>query len=185
MIHHLMVGTIHVAPQGTPYPRRQAEYHATAAAERGSLPGQGLGLEVDGLIQALLGGPSQVTAGTGRQLPGTGNVFVARFEPDRRAVKVGQTVTWTDRDPAVPHTVTFGPEPPGGLLGLVAPSGAVDRTGHATLNAPGQAANSGVIGVGQPLGTTFSATFTAPGTYSYICGLHDTLGMKGTISVVP
>jgi plastocyanin len=45
--------------------------------------------------------------------------------------------------------------------------------------------NSGFIGAGLPAGTTFSATFTKPGTYAYICALHDELGMVGTVVVLP
>jgi plastocyanin len=41
------------------------------------------------------------------------------------------------------------------------------------------------VGAGLPFGTTFSATFTAPGTYNYICALHDDLGMTGTVVVLP
>ena len=33
--------------------------------------------------------------------------------------------------------------------------------------------------------TRFRVTFTAPGTFNYICGLHDTLGMIGTVIVRP
>jgi plastocyanin len=32
---------------------------------------------------------------------------------------------------------------------------------------------------------TFSATFSARGTYPYICELHDDVGMIGTIVVLP
>jgi plastocyanin len=31
--------------------------------------------------------------------------------------------------------------------------------------------------------TRFRVTFTAPGTYNYICAIHDTLGMTGTVLV--
>jgi len=31
--------------------------------------------------------------------------------------------------------------------------------------------------------TRFRVTFTAPGTFNYICALHDDLGMKGTVIV--
>jgi plastocyanin len=107
-----------------------------------------------------------------------------RFLPDRTVVRAGQTVTWTNRDPETPHTVTFGEEPGGGPLGAFAPAG-TDGPGHATLSAPDQAVNSGFIGAGLPAGTTFSATFTKPGTYAYICALHDELGMVGTVVVLP
>jgi hypothetical protein len=33
--------------------------------------------------------------------------------------------------------------------------------------------------------TRFRITFTHPGTFPYICALHDNLGMKGEIIVVP
>jgi plastocyanin len=37
-----------------------------------------------------------------------------------------------------------------------------------------------------PLGTTrFRITFTHAGVYPYICALHDDLGMKGKIIVLP
>jgi len=37
-----------------------------------------------------------------------------------------------------------------------------------------------------PLGSTrFRITFTAPGVYPYICALHDDLGIKGRIVVLP
>jgi plastocyanin len=37
-----------------------------------------------------------------------------------------------------------------------------------------------------PLGKTrFRVTFTSAGVYPYICALHDDLGMKGRIVVLP
>ena len=45
--------------------------------------------------------------------------------------------------------------------------------------------NSGFTGADFPFGTTFAATFTAPGRYHFICALHDDLGMTGTIVVLP
>jgi plastocyanin len=33
--------------------------------------------------------------------------------------------------------------------------------------------------------TEFRVTFTKPGTYKYICALHDALGMKGKVIVLP
>ena len=33
--------------------------------------------------------------------------------------------------------------------------------------------------------TRFRVTFTSPGTYSYICALHDELGMTGKVIVLP
>jgi plastocyanin len=31
--------------------------------------------------------------------------------------------------------------------------------------------------------TRFRVTFTTPGTFQYICSLHDDLGMKGAVTV--
>jgi plastocyanin len=31
--------------------------------------------------------------------------------------------------------------------------------------------------------TRFRVTFTSPGTFEYICAVHDELGMKGTVIV--
>jgi len=68
-----------------------------------------------------------------------------------------------------------------------------DGIRHAVVSSPNDNVNSGFIGspnqetVGQPQGpidfTRFRVTFTAPGTFNYICALHDELGMKGMIIV--
>jgi len=34
------------------------------------------------------------------------------------------------------------------------------------------------------VGTTFSRTFSATGSFSYICTVHEALGMRGTVTVV-
>ncbi|MBM2810255.1 MAG: rus [Chloroflexi bacterium] len=54
--------------------------------------------------------------------------------------------------------------------------------------------NSGLIGFdsneplappGSPATATWSLSFGAPGTYDYVCLLHEQLGMKGTVTVLP
>ena len=46
--------------------------------------------------------------------------------------------------------------------------------------------NSGFIGANPHLfGNTFNVTFTQASTYHYICGQHDDMGMKGTVTVLP
>ena len=49
-----------------------------------------------------------------------------RFLPDKKNVHVGDTVTWTNKDPETPHTVTFGTEPSGGPLAAFAPTASID-----------------------------------------------------------
>jgi plastocyanin len=182
LVHSQMMGTLHVRPAGTPYPETQAAYDQQARVAGAQLQAQGLALQAQGLAAAAQSRPALAsTAGTGALLPGTATLAVVRFLPQRLTVHVGQTVTWTNRDPEFPHTVTFGPEPGGGPLGAFAPIGA--SGGHATVSSNSTTVNSGFLGAGLP--TTFSATFTTPGTYPYICALHDDLGMTGTIVVLP
>ncbi len=71
----------------------------------------------------------------------------------------------------------------------------VDGALHATITSTSDSVHSGFIisapqeriGLPQaPLGTVrFRITFTNPGVYPYICALHDDLGMKGRIIVLP
>jgi len=145
-----------------------------------------------------------VTAGIGEisaTAGGTQTLSVLRFIADQVDIRAGDTVEWTNQDPVTPHTVTFGTEPMG--LALFVPSAippttiGVDTDGelHAVINSPGESVNSGLIRaafqdqMGKPqtdLGVTrFRVTFKSGGAFPYICGLHDTLGMKGTVMVFP
>ena len=76
-----------------------------------------------------------------------------QFRPEGLEVKAGTRVTWTNTDD-IEHTVTSGtPETPAGRF------------------------NSPLDGKG----TTFSLTFTEPGTYTYFCSRHQ--HMRGEIRV--
>ena len=184
LLHAGMDGTVTVNRENTPYPATQADYNRAAQALEARLLGQGRSLL--GLDQAAAA-PSGVTAGDGRAVSAADSTLaLLRFLPNNRVVRVGQTVTWTNLDPETPHTITFGTEPPGGPFGVYAPSSNVTN-GHATISSPTDSVNSGFI-ANDPVfqvKNTFSATFTAPGTYPYICALHDDLGMIGTVVVVP
>ena len=105
-----------------------------------------------------------------------------------------EAVEWTDDDPIAAHTITFGLEP----QDLVNPSSNVtvdaDGARHGVLNSTSDVVHSGFIqaapqdptGLAQaPSGVTrFRVTFSKPGIYSYICSLHDVLGMKGSVVVL-
>jgi len=98
-------------------------------------------------------------------------------------------------DPVTPHTITFGVEP----ANPVPPSGNVtvdaDGARHAVINSTSDSVHSGFIvaapqdrfGLAQaPLGVTrFRVTFTHAGVFLYICALHDGLGMRGSVIVLP
>lgn len=148
--------------------------------------------------EAVTAGIGEIVAPSGG---GTSTVSVMRFLQGVIRVRVGATVEWTNLDPITPHTVTFGAEP----LNPIPPGPFVpdsDGARHAVLLTPGNNAHSGFLNaepqerVGLPQSepgpappasyeTRFRVTFMSPGTYNYICALHDDLGMKGTVIVVP
>ena len=107
----------------------------------------------------------------------------------------GATVEWTNDDPSMPHTITFGTEPAAPFPPSSNVSPDPDGALHATINSTSDSVHSGfIVSAPQdqtalpqtPLGSTrFRVTFTNPGVYPYICALHDDLGMKGTIIVLP
>jgi plastocyanin len=129
-----------------------------------------------------------ITAGVVKKLAFLGVV-------DHRERIETQGGAWTNTDPVSAHTITFGTEP----ANLIPPSGnvTVDEDGarHATISSPTDSVNSGFIvaapqdriGLAQALlgVTRFRVTFKHPGTFNYICGLHDTLGMRGKVIVLP
>jgi plastocyanin len=95
----------------------------------------------------------------------------------------------------MPHTITFGTEPELTFPPSANVSPDADGALHATINSTSDSVHSGFI-VSSPLGqiglpetpvgtTRFRITFTNPGVYPYKCALHDDLGMKGTIIVIP
>ncbi len=181
LVHTNMSGTVHVRAAGTPYPHDQGFYD-----RQGQVLGEQIlakGLQITGLAHAE-NDRNDVTVGTGTAIDSATSVAAMRFIPDRRVVHAGQAVEFKNRDPETPHTVTFGTEPPGAPLGAFAPVG-LDGPGHATISSTSDNVNSGFLGAGLPFGTAFSATFTNPGIYPFICALHDELGMTGEIVVVP
>jgi nitrite reductase (NO-forming) len=82
------------------------------------------------------------------------------FSPNPLKIKVGNTITWINKDNTI-HTVTSGkPNSPD--------AGQVFDSGLTSLITPSK---------------TFSHKFTTPGEYSYFCRLHP--NMVGTIDVEP
>ena len=125
-----------------------------------------------------------------------------RFVKGKIEIHAGDTVEWSNFDPEEPHTITFG-EPPQDIFD---PSSNVTRDPdgglHAVINSPSDRVHSGFIEQalddqpGMPVNsnpdnaialnpTHFRVTFTQPGTYNYICVLHDNLGMVGQVVVLP
>jgi plastocyanin len=194
LVHEDMTATIHVLDTSTALPHDQSFYDRQAAREAQELlsaPDLLRGHHHDSSANAVAVGVGKVVATGG----GHETVSLMRFVEPELVIHAGATVEWTNHDPITPHTITFGTEP----ADPMPPSSnvTVDADGalHATITSSSDSVHSGfIISAPQerlflpqaPLGPTrFRITFTTPGVYPYICALHDDLGMKGRIIVLP
>lgn len=168
LVHPSAVVNIHVRPAGTPYPFSQRDYDRQIDRQATVILRDGRKL----IDQAEdHSNNHHVTVGIG-----DGLASVMRYFPQRIVIHVGQAVTFTNRDVMEPHTVTFGPTPPGGDFTPYGNPGAFD--GSTPLN-------SGFIGANPAwFGTTYRVTFVKAGTYAFRCDLHDYLGMVATLTVL-
>ncbi|WP_288025536.1 plastocyanin/azurin family copper-binding protein [Arthrobacter sp.] len=156
----MMKGTVHVARAGTPYPFTQRQYNQLATLQSLAILWDGLKLWHE---TARLADPHHVYAGAD-----DGTAMVMRFIQPTVKVRVGEKVTFINNGMAAPHTVTFGAEP----ANFAVPVGDPATFAGGDLNS----------GLMLP-GSTFTVTFTKAGTFSYICALHDYMGMVGTVVV--
>lgn len=198
LVHVYMTGMVHVVDG--PLPHDQAYYDQEADAERGELFADAARLQRRAHAIAERTSATEVAAGIAEVVATTGGGVhgsaVMRFLRDRIVVHVGDTVEWTNLAPGVSHTVTFGAQP----ANPFAPKSSnvttdTDGALHAVIASTTDAVHSGLFapapgertGVAQaPPGVTrFRVTFTAPGTFSYVCTLHDEVGMVGTVVVQP
>jgi plastocyanin len=195
LVHENMTATVHVLDLAERLPHDQAFYDKQAASQRDDLLSDDR--EHD-RAHSLPNSRQGVTAGTGEvtaKAGGSSTVSVVRFSKDNMQIHAGQTVEWDNQDPVTPHTITFGPEPED--LFDPSPDVTVDPDGarHAIIDSTSDSTHSGFIvaapqerlGLAQaPLGVTrFRVTFPNPGTFPYICSLHDFLGMTGQVTVSP
>ena len=215
LVHPEMFGTIHVLADSAILPHDQAFYDEQAEDERRSLlddrdpPISEAHHSMAGMLSAsvirrtkgVIAGFGEIAATPG----GQESLSVVRFIDGTVEIHAGDTVEWTNWDPIIAHTITFGTEPadqfdpscgptPGCLVSLD-PDGAL----HATITGPGQNVHSGFIFAalegytgGAPVPqlplfppSRFRVTFTEHGTYNYKCALHDNLGMVGKVIVLP
>ena len=92
--------------------------------------------------------------------PKTVSTDIQNFASEDLAIRVGDTVTWTQRD-GIPHTATSG------------------RPGDADV---GSVWDSLFLNQGE----SFSHTFDQPGEFRYFCTIHPTTAaLQATITVVP
>lgn len=201
LVHQNMTAVVHVLDLSEPLPHDQDFYDEEAARERSALLSD---RDRKGDSESSHSHGNEVTAGVGEIVAtggGSQTLSVVRFMRPTTVIHAGETVEWTNSDPVTPHTITFGIEPEN----PIPPSSDVtldaDGARHAVINAPTDSTHSGFIvaapqeriGLPQaplppsPLATVarFRVTFPHAGVFPYICALHDDLGMKGTVIVLP
>ena len=194
LVHPDMTGVVHVLGTSTPLPHAQSFYDSEAADQAHDL----LAELNQGQAHRHTVSRNAVIVGAGKTLANGGGhntISLMRFVQPELVIHAGATVEWTNDDTSMPHTITFGTEP--GDTFPPSPNVTTDADGalHATVGSTADSVHSGFIGSAPqdqtslpqtPLGfTRFRVTFTNPGVYPYICALHDDLGMKGTIIVLP
>ena len=201
LIHPSMTGVVHV--QATlPLPHTQGFYDDQAADEARAILSDAdhvtddLGKRRSKEIKQVVTTGELVATGGGPQY-----LAIMRFLEGTTVVHVGDTVEWTNQDPVEPHTITFfnepmGPPQPPACSPACAVTTDADGARHATISStsPAQIVHSGFVVAerqdangfvpANPSVTRFRVTFTVPGTFDYICALHDELGMKGKVIVL-
>jgi plastocyanin len=198
LVHADMTGVVHVVGASDTLPYDQDFYDREAQNEQQRLLAEASQLESGGVAgRQGRGHSNSVAAGVGQIVTATGvgsqTASLMRFLGGTIVVNVGDTVEWTNRDPSINHTVTFGTEPTDPRPASTNVTVSADGARQATISSPTDSVNSGfltptpqdrsnlaqaAVGI-----TRFRVTFNSPGTFDYICAVHDTLGMKGTVIV--
>jgi plastocyanin len=212
LVHGQMFGTIHVLDLDLPLPHDQAYYDKQAKqqlqalledadlqqqhAEHQHSIGDMFFARVTPRTAAVTAGVGEIAATAGGQQ----SFSLVRFVNGNVTIRVGDTVEWANLDPEIGHTITFGVIPQDLIDPSCSPDCVVttdpDGTPHVTITSAKQNVHSGLIAAlledepGVPQGpvappTRFRITFSAPGTYPYVCAFHDNLGMEGKVVVLP
>jgi plastocyanin len=194
LIHPNMKAFVVVEPAGVAVPTQDA---VTAQGQRETQ--QYFADAQTSVQQQQAAVPTATNAGVwmlSMDTPNSPHVALQRFFPQNLTIQQGDTVRWNNPAVTEPHTVTFRAGAPREPEFQPAPqtSGPPRIVANPRVFAPvvpaspwdGQSyANSGFIGEGIPFGREFSLTFGQPGTYHYVCVLHEDLGMSGFIIVEP
>jgi len=199
-IHPGMAGTIKVVPDGTPTPSPARVAAKAVSQNRADIRGALDAIEdLDrSLVKEHSDGTRSLTiiAGTA-----TKYVEIAEMLPSKVKIRAGDTVTWVTKTLKDPHTVTFPQGAGSNSVDPIVPAceGAPDTAppcaspplqelhfvpqpqGAPVISSPTTVASSGVISTFGPSPDRYSFTFPNPGTYAYMCRIHD--HMVGTIVV--
>jgi plastocyanin len=212
LVHAQMFGTIHVLDPTLPLPYDQASYDEQAKeqlkalledADRHQHHAEHQHSMADMFSAKVSSHTKSVTVGVGEIAATAGgqqSFSLVRFINSTVTIHTGDTVEWTNLDPEIGHTITFGTVPQDLIDPSCSPNCVVstdpDGALHATITSTQQNVHSGLIAAlledvpGFPQGpvappTRFRITFTTPGTYPYVCAFHDNLGMHGEVIVLP
>lgn len=173
-IHPLMKGTVTVVDTGTATKQADIDTKANAdyAAALAGLKSVASGIAAKAVaVSAKADGTKQYTVNIAGE---TDKGDVQQYSPPSVNVKQGDSVIFKS-EVNTPHTVTFGPPPPGDPF-------AAKPTGPADGKFPGGAASSAILGKSYA-GQSWELTFTATGSFQYLCILHFNQGMVGTVVV--
>ena len=195
LVHADMTGVVHVVDPAQAVPHDQNFYDGQAQSEQAQLLADASGMadrNQNAQGDVVAAGIGEIVTMTGA---GSQTASLMRFVKRTIVVRVGDTVEWTSLDPSINHTVTFGTEPsdPRPPSANVTPT--LDGARQAVISSTSDSVNSGFLSPApqdranlaqsNPGVTRFRVTFTSPGTFNYICAVHDQLGMKGTVIVQP
>jgi plastocyanin len=193
LVHADMTGVVHVL-NAPALPHDQSFYSQQALAAQTRLLAGAAAL---GLFGTLPSPAESIAAGIGEIVNMTGlgsqTASLMRFLRDTIYARVGDTVEWSNLDPSINHTVTFGTEPADPRPASANVQLTSDGARQVTISSTSQSVNSGFLSptpqdranlAQANLNVTrFRVTFTVPGTFHYICAVHDQLGMTGTVIV--
>ncbi|HET6216806.1 MAG TPA: plastocyanin/azurin family copper-binding protein [Acidobacteriaceae bacterium] len=197
LIHSDMTGVVHVVNASEALPHSQNFYLAQARSAGVLLLADAARLRPSGSDDDDRTRSSHVAVGIGTIVTTTGagsqTASLMRLVPDTIHIRVGDTVEWTSLDPSINHTVTFGAEPADPRPASANVSTTSDGAREALITSATDDVNSGFLSPAPqdranlaqstPGVTRFRVTFSSPGTFNYICAVHDQLGMKGTVIV--
>src|SRR6266699_5407072 len=110
LVHPDMTGVVHVLDPSAPLPHGQSFYDKEAADQARDL----LAELNQGLVHRHSEAANGVIVGAGKTLAtggGHNTISLMRFVQPELVIHAGATVEWTNDDPSMPHTITFGTEP--------------------------------------------------------------------------
>lgn len=196
--HTMMTGKVIVQGAGSGYPQTREQIDASSSAVLASDAAAAGPLEPLANMVSTRPGLNGSTVYELHMGYGNGTMSWMRFGPTDLTIKKGDTVVWVQGDVDTPHTVTFtsGGTEPELVLPEPQPQGPPKLILNPIILAPAGGASYGGTGYynsGFIWGTltpipgphSYSLTFDTPGSFEYVCALHDMMGMKGQITVQP